>query len=142
MVPLFLHQAKKIKSAQSLQKSRTTGRTFITFTGISFHPYLSRYISKLRKAGIDMEAVPIGNTFFGTSVTVTGLLTGRDVIKSLSGLVDKGDTILIPDVVLRSDGDIFLDDISLRDIEEVLGVPAVVVEATPSIVEAIAGLLT
>jgi putative radical SAM enzyme (TIGR03279 family) len=143
MVPLFLHQAKKVKLPQALQKSRTTSGRFVTVTGISFHPYLSRYINKLRKAGIDVEAVPVGNTFFGTSVTVTGLLTGRDVIKSLSGLVDKGDTILIPDVVLRSEGDIFLDDISVHDIEEVLGVPAVVIESTPQgIVDAIAGLLT
>jgi NifB/MoaA-like Fe-S oxidoreductase len=99
------------------------------------------YVSRLRKAGLDIEAAPVENTFFGASVTVTGLLTGRDVIKSLSGLVDKGDIILIPDVALRSDGDMFLDDISLRDIEEVLGVPAAVVISTPQgLMDAIAAL--
>ena len=141
MVPLFLHEAKKIKSAHSLQINRAAGRRFITFAGVSFYPYLSRYVSKLRRADIDVEAVPVENTFFGTSVTVTGLLTGRDVIKSLSGLVDKGDIILVPDVALRSQGDLFLDDISLHDIEEVLGVPAVSVASTPrGIIEAIAAL--
>ena len=141
MVPLFLHQAKKVKFPQALQRSKDSGRRFITFTGVSFHPYLSRYVSRLRKAGIDIEAVPVENTFFGTSVTVTGLLTGRDVIKSLSGLVDKGDTILVPDVVLNSDGDTFLDDISLHVIEEVLGVPVVAVASTPqSIMDAIVAL--
>ncbi len=140
MVPLFLHEAKKVKLPQALQ-SKDAGRRFITFTGVSFHPYLSRYVSRLRKAGIDIEAVSVENTFFGTSVTVAGLLTGRDVIKSLSGIVDKGDTILVPDVVLRSDGDMFLDDISLLVIEEVLGVPVVAVASTPQgIMEAIAAL--
>jgi putative radical SAM enzyme (TIGR03279 family) len=141
MVPLFLHQAKKVKLPQALQRGKDAGRRFLTFTGISFHPYLSRYVNKLRKAGIDIEAVPVENTFFGTSVTVTGLLTGRDVIKSFSGLVVKGDTILVPDVVLRSEGDLFLDDISLHDIEEVLGAPAAAFASTPQgIVEAIAAL--
>ena len=141
MVPLFLHQAKKVKLPQALQRSKDAGRRFLTFTGVSFHPYLSRYVGRLRKTGVDIEAVPVGNTFFGTSVTVTGLLTGRDVIKSLSGLVDKGDTILVPDVVLRSDGDMFLDDISLQVIEEVLGVPVVAVASTPQgIVDALAAL--
>ena len=141
MVPLFLHQAKKVKLPQALQRSKDAGRRFLTFTGVSFYPYLSRFVTRLRKAGIDIEAVPVENTFFGTSVTVTGLLTGRDAIKSLSGLVDKGDTVLVPDVVLRSDSDMFLDDISLHDIEEVLGAPAAAVASTPQgIMDAIAAL--
>ena len=141
MVPLFLHQAKKVRLPQTHQKSRDAGRRFLTFTGVSFYPYLSRHVGRLRKAGIDIEAVAVGNTFFGPSVTVTGLLTGRDVIKSLSGFVEQGDTILVPDVVLRSEGDIFLDDISLDTLEEVLGVPVVAVASTPQgIMEALAAL--
>lgn len=127
MVSLFLHQAKKVRMPQAQD---TNGR-FITFTGVSFYPYLSRYIARLVKAGINIAAVPVENTFFGTSVTVTGLLTGRDVIKSLSGLVDKNDIVLVPDVVLRDEGDLFLDDISLNDLEEVLGVAAVTIPSTP-----------
>ncbi|MGO9016343.1 MAG: DUF512 domain-containing protein [Dissulfurispiraceae bacterium] len=141
MVQLFMHQAKKVKLPQSLQKSKDAGRRFLTFTGVSFYPYLARYVGRLRKTGIDIEAVPVENTFFGTSVTVTGLLTGRDVIKVLSGLVDKFDTILVPDVVLRSEGDLFLDDISLHVLEEMLGVPVVAVASTPQgIMDAIAAL--
>ena len=141
MVPLFLHQVKKVKLPQASQRSKDAGSRFLTFTGVSFHPYLSRYVGRLRKAGINIEAVPVENTFFGPSVTVTGLLTGRDVIKSLSGLVGEGDIILVPDVVLRSDGDMFLDDISRPVIEEVLGVPVVSVASNPQgIVDAIVAL--
>ncbi len=140
MVPLFLQQAKKVRVPQALQQAAGRARRrFITFSGISFHPYISVYVSKLAKAGIDIEAVPVENTFFGSSITVTGLLTGRDVIKTLSGLVDKSNTILVPDVVLREERDMFLDDISLHDIEEVLGVAAVVIPSTPQgVIEAIA----
>jgi NifB/MoaA-like Fe-S oxidoreductase len=128
LVPLFLHQARKVKP---VIPPHPTLERFLTFTGVSFYPYLSGFISKLRKAGIEIEAVPVENTFFGTSVTVAGLLTGRDIIKSLSGLVDENVTILVPDVVLRSEGDMFLDDISLHDIEEVLGARAVAIESSP-----------
>jgi putative radical SAM enzyme (TIGR03279 family) len=130
MVPLFLHQARKIRIPNVPQKSSGDKR-FITFTGTSFYTYLSGYTGRLRKAGIEIEAIPVENTFFGPSVTVTGLLTGRDVIKSLSGLVDESVKILVPDVVLRSEGDMFLDDITLQDLEEVLGAPAAAIESTP-----------
>ncbi|MBF0505478.1 MAG: DUF512 domain-containing protein [Nitrospirae bacterium] len=143
MVSLFLQQAKKIRVPQALQQAAGKARKrFVTFTGVSFHPYLSRYAAKLAKAGIEIEVFPVENSFFGTSVTVTGLLTGRDVIKSLSGVVDKNDVILVPDVVLRDEGDMFLDNISLKDIEEVLAVPAVAIPSTPQgITDAVSALL-
>lgn len=141
MVPLFLHEARKIKLQRLPQVSRQSDRRFITFTGTSFYPYLSKYIGRLRKADINIEVVPVENTFFGTSVTVAGLLTGRDVIKSLSGVVERGDIVLVPDVVLRSEGDLFLDDISLHDVEEVLGTCVISIASTPQgVVDAVADM--
>lgn len=126
MVPMFLHQAKKIKSPHVSKK-----KMFVTFTGTSFYPYLLRFINKLIKDGVGIEAVPVENTFFGQSVTVTGLLTGRDVIKTLSGIIKKDDVLLVPDVVMREGDDVFLDDVSRQDIEDVLGIKTVVIESTP-----------
>lgn len=126
MVPVFLHQAKRIKLPRASKK-----KMFVTFTGVSFYPYLSRFIDRLIKEGIGIKAISVENAFFGQSVTVTGLLTGRDVIKSLSGIVKKDDVLLIPDVVMREGDEVFLDDVSRQDIEDVLGVKAVVIESTP-----------
>ena len=126
MVPVFLHQAKRIKAPRASKK-----KMFVTFTGVSFYPYLSRFIDKLIKDGIGIKAISVENAFFGQSITVTGLLTGRDVIKSLSGIVKKDDVLLIPDVVMREGDEVFLDDVSRQDIEDVLGVKAVVIESTP-----------
>ncbi|GER93910.1 DUF512 domain-containing protein [hot springs metagenome] len=134
MVPMFIHQAKRIKSPHVSKK-----KMFVTFTGTSFYPYLSRFINKLVRDGIGIEAVPVENTFFGQSVTVTGLLTGRDIIKTLSGIVKKDDVLLIPDVVMREGDEVLLDDVSAQDIEDVLGIKAVVIESTPKgLVDAIA----
>lgn len=136
MVPLFLNQSRKIKAPRISKE-----RMFVTFTGVSFYPYLSKFIDKLIREGIGIEAMPVENAFFGKGVTVTGLLTGRDVIKSLSGIVKKDDVLLIPDVVMREGDEVFLDDVSRQDIEDVLGVKAVVIESTPrGLVDAISEL--
>ncbi len=134
MVPSFLHQSKKVKIPEAAKKNR-----FITFTGISFYPHLSKFIDRLVKSGIDIEVAAVENTFFGKSVTVTGLLTGRDVMKTLSGVAGKDGILLIPDVVMRDGDEVFLDDVSRQDVEDILGVKTVIIESTPKgIVEAIA----
>ena len=62
------------------------------------------------------------NSFFGESVTVAGLLTGRDVLEQLR---DKplGDELLFPTVMLKADEEIFLDDMTPDELSEALGVP-------------------
>ncbi len=126
MTPLFMHQARREKIPQVKINKR-----FVVFTGVSFYPYLSKFIDRFRKTGIEIEAVPVENTYFGKSVTVTGLLTGRDVMKTLSEVVKKDDILLVPDVVMREGDHVFLDDISVGDLEELLGIRAVVVKSTP-----------
>jgi putative radical SAM enzyme (TIGR03279 family) len=126
MTPLFIQQARREKIPHVKIKKR-----FIVFTGVSFYPYLSKFVDRIRKAGIDMEALIVENTYFGRSITVTGLLTGRDVMKSLAEKVRKGDILLIPDVVMREGDDVFLDDISVGDIEELLGIRAITINSTP-----------
>ncbi|MFA5353797.1 MAG: DUF512 domain-containing protein [Thermodesulfovibrionales bacterium] len=136
LVPLFLQRARRLKIPAMTDK--TGQQRFLTFTGTSFYPYLVKFISRLRKQGIDIEAVAVENSFFGKSVTVTGLLTGRDVIHTLSGHAGKGDILLVPDIVMREGDEVFLDDVSRQDIEELLGVKTVMVESTPEgLIEAI-----
>ncbi len=136
MVPLFLHQAKKVKIPQAKGRKR-----LVTFTGTSFYPYLSRFIDRFKKAGIDIEASAVENTFFGRSVTVTGLLTGRDIMKSLSEVVKKDDTLLVPDVVMKEGDQVFLDNVALHDLEDILEIKAVLIESTPKgLVDAVTAL--
>ena len=129
MVPWFLQQAKRVKIPQGVEKMRK--QRFVTFTGMSFSPFLSKFVSRLKKNGVDIDAIALENTFFGKDVTVTGLLTGRDLIKSLSEVLKKGDILLIPDIVMREGTEVLLDDVSKEDIEEVLGVKTVVIDSTP-----------
>lgn len=68
---------------------------------------------------IQINVVPIKNDFFGHHITVTGLLTGKDIINQLKD-VNIGDKLLLSDTVLRDGEDVLLDDISISDIENAL----------------------
>jgi NifB/MoaA-like Fe-S oxidoreductase len=128
MVPLFINQFKKIKIPETFLKKKK----FLTFTGASFYPFLKKFIKRLsEKENIQINVIPIENKFFGTSITATGLLTGRDVIKALHDNTDSYDLLIVPDNVLKEDEDVFLDNVSLKDIEEAIGLKTVRTDGTP-----------
>ena len=64
------------------------------------------------------------NDFFGHSVTVSGLLTGQDMLKQLSG-TPIGDALLIPSSSLRAGEDVFLDDMTVPELSSALAVPVI-----------------
>ena len=61
-------------------------------------------------------------------MTVAGLITGGDVVKQLKGK-ELGDELLFPSVMLRADGDVFLDDMTPAQLSEHLGVPVCATES-------------
>jgi putative radical SAM enzyme (TIGR03279 family) len=127
MVPLFRAEARRISPAK-----KGKGQSFLTFTGVSFYPTLKRFIDKLARKGITIEAVRVENALFGPSVTVAGLLTGRDVVKALLPHREGRDVLLVPDVVLRECDGVFLDDVTLEDVERELALEVKVVDSSPA----------
>jgi putative radical SAM enzyme (TIGR03279 family) len=73
-------------------------------------------------AGLQINLVPIASDYWGQTMTVTGLVTGQDLVKNLQNL-PLGDGILIPTVMLKHDEAKFLDDMTLTELEQKLGVP-------------------
>ncbi len=133
LVPQFLHETRRTGQAKN-----PSGLKYLTFTGTSFYPYLAKFIEKLKKQGHQITLVPVENRFFGSSVTVTGLLTGRDVLKSLEEHAPSHDILLVPEAVVRDGEDIFLDDVALTDMEAALGIRTMLISATPQgILEAV-----
>ncbi|WP_067933635.1 DUF512 domain-containing protein [Alicyclobacillus kakegawensis] len=80
--------------------------------------------------GLTVEVFPIANYFYGPHVTVTGLLTGQDIAQQLSGQIDRFDTVLLPDIMLKDEEDVFLDDWTVERLARELGKPVTVVPAT------------
>ena len=75
-----------------------------------------------KKTGADLKVKQIKNEFFGGGVTVSGLVVGRDIAEQLKEY-DKGECVFIPSVMLRRDEDVFLDDMTVKELSEKLGVP-------------------
>lgn len=84
-------------------------------------------MAKERFPLLDTEVFAVRNYFYGETVTVSGLVTGGDIIKQVGG--NKKDLFLIPRNMLRADGDLFLDGVSLHQLQESLGARVCTVEA-------------
>ena len=89
-----------------------SGFTFIT--GKLFEPVLKNVIKKVKGNVLGIE-----NLFYGKNITVTGLLTGSDILKSLQNINDSG-TIIVPSVIFNADG-LTLDDMTIDDMSQQLG---------------------
>ncbi len=77
---------------------------------------------------ITVDVFCIANQFFGENITVSGLLTGQDIIAQLKGK-NLGEQLLLPENVLKADAPVFLDDISLKEVSESLQVPVNVIQS-------------
>ncbi|MCI9618848.1 MAG: DUF512 domain-containing protein [Dorea sp.] len=100
-------------------------------TGLLAHPYIQKMADRLmmRCPGTDIRVYPIRNDFFGELITVSGLITGRDLIAQLRGQ-ELGDRLLLPCNMFRSGEEVFLDDVSLAEVEEALQVRADIVKSS------------
>ena len=79
--------------------------------------------------GLRILVYPITNFFFGELITVSGLLTGQDLLAQLRGKA-LGQCLLLPENVLRSGEDVFLDDCRLPELERALQVPINIVKSS------------
>lgn len=100
-------------------------KSFTIATGVAAAPFLQRLINAAKKKfpQLDGEVVAIENDYFGHTITVSGLVTGQDIIKQLSRRERLGERIIFPANMLRHGGDVFLDDITPDDIERALNRP-------------------
>jgi putative radical SAM enzyme (TIGR03279 family) len=127
MVPLFLREAAKtLRSAHHLGDFRVT-----VPTGVSSFPFVGEFLAQLsKKTGVTVAPVAVENRLFGESVTVSGLVAGNDIVAALAGL-DIGRALLVPDVMLKEGEGIFLDDITLEELEERVDCRAMTFDTTP-----------
>lgn len=112
-------------------------------TGVLAYPYLTKLLDKIqiKYPGVKAHIYQIENKFFGEKITVAGLLTGRDMIEQLKGR-ELGDKLLLSNHVLRSGEEVFLDDITLSEMETALQTDISIVKSSGrDLVEAILNVL-
>ncbi len=98
-------------------------RIITCVTGAAAAPLIEKLAGMAEKEirGLSVNVVTARNRLFGEKITVSGLLCGADIAYSLEGC-DLGEELLIPPNCLRSEGDMFLDDMTVEELSEKLGV--------------------
>ncbi len=99
-------------------------RTVSIATGVAAYPTILAMATRLEAMveGLTIRVYEIINHFFGESITVAGLLTGKDMAEQLQGK-PLGDVLFVPENTLRAGEDMFLDDMTPTELSEKLGVP-------------------
>ncbi len=119
----MLSSESRMLSSESRMLSLVTGRLA--------YPYIKRMTEEIMELypEIKVNVYAIRNDFFGENITVSGLLTGQDIKKQLTGK-ELGEYLLLPQNVLRSGEDVFLDDMTLGELENALQVPINIVKSS------------
>ena len=98
-------------------------------TGFLAYPYIQRMADRIMEKypKSKLHVYGIRNDFFGESITVSGLITGQDLIGQLKGKA-LGEKLLLPCNMLRIEEQDFLDDVTLQDVKDALQVPVDIVK--------------
>lgn len=91
-------------------------------SGTSVAPLLRSLIGSLQVPNLQVRVLPVENLFFGSSVNVSGLLTGQDIGRALQAVTGPRHGVILPECALRAGENIFLDDVSLPDLCRTLDV--------------------
>ncbi len=116
MVRTFLTQFAAALRAKPRGRARGT-----VCTGKIFHPYLKECVDRL---DMDLKTVAVESRFWGSGIGVAGLLTGSDFIDALKGNV-YGDFVVLPSESMVGDDYLFLDDLTIKDVERELEVEVI-----------------
>ncbi len=116
MTRAFLDGWKRQKRRLPARLPRSTRLTIITSTMAA--PVLAQVAADLSQVtNLEARSVPVVNQFWGSLVTVAGLLCGQDVLDALADLKARdalGDVVVLPRVMLDNAGERFLDDVTVE----------------------------
>ena len=130
MLEEFEDALARLEEPHALENRILKG-TYSSVTGQIAYPYIRRMADRLmeRFPEVKIQVFPIRNDFFGERITVTGLLTGQDIIAQLKGR-DLGEILYLPENILRSGERVLLDDITVEDLAGALQVKTDIVKSS------------
>lgn len=125
-VGLISSMQEEFDSAIKLIKKHDINRNIAIATGEIAYSFIKVLADRLTEKcrGLSITVYPIKNEFFGGGVNVSGLVTASDIIRTLKS-EPKYDALYIPGCMLRDGEDIFLDDITLSELENRLQMPVI-----------------
>ena len=124
---LFLDELGKVSRRASGTGLR--GGRYVLVTGVLAAPLVQQLADTLSRFDrMHARVCPVKNKFLGETVTVAGLLAGRDIAAALQG-AGRDERVLIPRVALNEDR--LLDDVTVSELQEMVGREVIAVPATP-----------
>ncbi len=134
MVRLLLnefHEELDRRKKEGLLPDHELKAEYSLATGRLIFPYIEKMAQELMQycPGLKLHVYAIRNDFFGERITVSGLLTGQDILAQMKEK-EKGSRLYLPCNVLRSGEDVFLDDLHVGDLEKALQVPIYIVKSS------------
>lgn len=127
--PLRLFE-NSIREAAGANTLPARPRRILLACGTSIAPIMQHWMDTYAPEGVQVKVRAIKNRFFGETVTVTGLLCGCDLTEQLQDAAQEADEIMLSSVTLRSEQDMFLDDMLLEDFKKSLPLPLVITPNT------------
>ncbi len=126
----FAERMEELKRSEVLPDGTVSEEISIA-TGRLAYPYIRRMADAMEEVfpNLKIHVYEIINEFFGELITVSGLLTGQDILKQLQGKT-LGTRLLLPQNVLRSGEEVFLDDYTKTELEKALQVPTNIVKSS------------
>ena len=126
----FKEGLEELKATRELPDITLTDELSIA-TGRLAYPYICKMAEEMETVftNLKVHVYEIRNDFFGELITVSGLLTGQDILKQLMGK-KLGSRLLLPQNVLRSGEEVFLDDYTKTELENALQVPINIVKSS------------
>ncbi len=132
----FQEAVEELRKSSEYERTRESfSRTVTIATGKLTYQTICSFAEILMEEfqGLTVHVYAIRNDFFGETITVSGLITGQDLIKQLKEIkesgVELGDTLLIPGNMLRSGEQVFLDDLTVEDVKQALEMDITAVES-------------
>ncbi|MEO0844871.1 MAG: TIGR03279 family radical SAM protein [Cyanobacteria bacterium J06648_1] len=133
-IRLFLKQFQ-VKAAEMLPDRLNEPRRYTWVVGNAVEQAFQPLVEQLnRVVGLKIDLVALNSQYWGQEITVTGLLTGQDL---LAGLADQdfGDGILLPSLMLKHDDTKFLDDLTVEDVSRQLDIAIFPVSGVEELIE-------
>ena len=130
----FLKQFQDIAS-RKLPRRLETPRRFTWVVGNAVETAFEPLVQQLNAVeGLEVRMAALRSAYWGQEITVTGLLTGQDLLRGLQGK-DLGNAILLPSLMLKNDDTRFLDDMTVEDVARQLGIQILPVNGTEELIE-------
>lgn len=114
---------QELRGALLMAEPTENPPAFLIATGVSAAPFMEEMVAlcKEKCPNLQGRVQPVKNDFFGHGVVVAGLLTGGDIIRQVKDVLRPGEELWIPDCMLRHGETVFLDDVSVEEMEQKLG---------------------